>query len=254
MLIRFEDGRWTPDPDPSRPRIIDSFAITAGHVRGWEHHWQRFSTSVLSRGADPGQLAVFRRAATARLCNVAEGFPRLEWAPDRFGLRLRARPWRPVSIRVRWVQGRHARSAPREKGPDLEANARLQALARRHQADAALRVDPAGRALEAAWSNLVWWEDGVLCTLPPEAEVLPGVTQQLVEELARAAGLRVRQAWPDAGRLHGREAWLLSALAGIQHIAAWQGPLQAGAARRLRAFRRALRQRARPLDRLAAGG
>lgn len=58
--------------------------------------------------------------------------------------------------------------------------------------DEALLVDHRGRITEAAFSNVFFVADGALFT-PPEKLVLPGVTREVILELARREGMKVME-------------------------------------------------------------
>lgn len=59
-------------------------------------------------------------------------------------------------------------------------------------ADEALLVDHRGRITEAAFSNVFFVADGELIT-PPERLVLPGVTREVILEVARGEGIKVAE-------------------------------------------------------------
>lgn len=68
--------------------------------------------------------------------------------------------------------------------------ARLEA--RRRGAEEAVLVTPEGQLLEAAAANLFLVRDGALFT-PPPGSVLPGITREVVLELAPRLGMTVRE-------------------------------------------------------------
>jgi branched-subunit amino acid aminotransferase/4-amino-4-deoxychorismate lyase len=127
---------------------------------------------------------------------------------------------------------------PKTKGPDLGLLGTWRSRAREHGADEAMLVDDDGRLLEGAYSSLLWWEDDVLCAVPDEAPILPGVTRALLLGLARARGTPVRYRRPFPDELAGCETWLVNALHGIRRARGWAGvDRPAGAATRAVAWR-----------------
>lgn len=60
-------------------------------------------------------------------------------------------------------------------------------------ADEVLMLDAAGHVAEGSGQNLFIVKNGVICTPPPSAGILKGVTRDVVIELARAAGREVRE-------------------------------------------------------------
>lgn len=68
-----------------------------------------------------------------------------------------------------------------------------------------------GRVTEGAASNVFIVRDGVLTTPPKGPELLPGITRDLVVELARAHDIPCEEADFDAAALHAAdEVWLTS--------------------------------------------
>jgi len=70
------------------------------------------------------------------------------------------------------------------------------------QANEALIVNGEGRVVEGATSNLFVSIDGALVTPPESAGILPGITRQLVLEIAARAGLDVQLRSPTLGELY----------------------------------------------------
>jgi branched-subunit amino acid aminotransferase/4-amino-4-deoxychorismate lyase len=260
---------WVPAPArPGPPAVADSWLIDDGRVRGLELHWARFAAGCRAVGSRGDQLAAARAAfeqvpvALARClprlaCQEDERlaigagrwFPRLELHEDgELRLLVRPAPDREPGV-VAWLHpGPDPRSHPRRKGPDLERQGALRAEAARHGAGEAVLADEAGRLLEGAWTSLLWWEGDVLCAVPGDAPILPGITRRLLLGLARERGAGVRFARPCAADLDGRETWLTSALHGIRAVSAWavDGP-RAGAADRADAWQRGLQALAVPV-------
>ncbi len=70
--------------------------------------------------------------------------------------------------------------------------ARTELQASDEPADEALMLDCSGSVAEGATSNLFFVADGVVHTPTLEADVLPGITRELVLEGARTVGLETR--------------------------------------------------------------
>jgi len=92
-----------------------------------------------------------------------------------------------------------------------------------HGAGEAVIADADGRLLEGAYTSLLWWEGETLWAVPDDAPILPGITRELLIELARARGTPVAQRRPRPHELAGRETWLVSALHGIRAVTRWAG-------------------------------
>ncbi len=241
-VLCWTGGALEPAPGAPAPALLvaDSWLVADGRARAAGAHWARFERSCLQLGADGGELARFRAAASAALPREGRWFPRVELTAG--GLALRVRPAPAAQHEARVVVGPPGdpRTAPRRKGPDLELLARLRAAARAQGADELLLRDAAGALREGALSSLLWWEGEALCSTP-DAGVLPGVTRALLLAIARERGVEVRLRSPLAGQLAGTETWLTSALHGIRVVSAWLAPRQeAGAPARAAAWRAAL--------------
>ncbi|WEH12396.1 aminotransferase class IV [Streptomyces sp. VNUA24] len=204
--------------------VADSWLVRDGRVRGYEMHWDRFSDSVGSHGVDRGEIADFRAAVTARLPRVGAWFPRVELLAGpspRLALRLRPAPALRDTARV-WVADEvDPRTRPTVKGPDFAAQGRLRKRARAHGADEALLVDGDGHAVEGAFSSLLWWDRGDLCTARDDGRILPGITRRLLLDRAARLGVTVRHTRVSPARLARCEVWITSALHGIRVVTGW---------------------------------
>jgi branched-subunit amino acid aminotransferase/4-amino-4-deoxychorismate lyase len=80
---------------------------------------------------------------------------------------------------------------------------------------------PDGVVLEAAYSGVLWWEDGVLCVPPGDRPILPSVTVKLLRQIAASRGVEVAERARTAAELAGLEVWVVSALHGIRPVEAW---------------------------------
>ena len=255
--------RWSPaglqplTAVPGGPLLAaDSWLVEDGSVRGYDRHWARFGGWCRELGIGDDELAAFRAAATAALPRTGRWFPRVEVGaglaglPPALQLRLRLRPAAPVvrTARVLVAAPGDARTRPRWKGPDLELLLALRAEAVAAGAGELLLCDERGRLVEGAFTSLLWWEDGVLCTTPDE-RTLPGITRALLLEIARERSVEVRIRAPAAPELADCETWLVNAPHGICAVTAWDpsGRPAAAPAERAPNWQAALDAFARPL-------
>ena len=220
----------------------DSWLVDHGRVRAVERHWGRFSAACREHGVAPEALAALRAHVESAVPPEGRWFPRVELRADgELAVRVRPAPPRESTI-VAWLADvPDPRRAPRRKGPDLERLAALRERAAAHGAGEAILVDTGQRLLEGAFTSLLWWEEGTLCTVPDDAPILPGVTRGLLIELAGERDVPVEQRRPLPQELADRETWLVSALHGIRAVTRWaDGDPRAGDARRAGAWQRLL--------------
>ncbi|MEU3771920.1 aminotransferase class IV [Streptomyces sp. NPDC032472] len=239
---------------PAELAVADSWLVEDGRARALDLHFDRFSRSCTQHaGAAPAEVAAFLTAVREALPARGRWFPRIELtggAGAQLQLALRLRPAPPPGGPARlWVyEGPDPRAHPRIKGPDLHLLAAVREGAVRAGCDEALLLGPDGELREGAYSSVLWWHGDVLCAPPAEAQVLPGVTRQLLLDLARAEGRTVRLAPARLGDLDGAEVWITSALHGIRPVA---GRIAAGAdpapAHRFAAWNARLAALARPV-------
>lgn len=239
--------------------VADSFVVDDGLVRGWAAHWRRFARGCTLAGLDDAAVVDFELRVASALPGTGAWFPRVECVATAGGpdLRLRLRPAPPRSDAARaWIDpDPDDRRKPRVKGPELDRLAARRRAARSHGADEAILRSPDWDLLEGAYSSLLWWEDDVLCAVPDEAPILPGVTRALVLELAAREGVPARFERADPARLDGRETWLTSALHGIRAVTGWAGSpaIVAGQPRRAAEWRRLLDELREPTPGSPAG-
>lgn len=94
-----------------------------------------------------------------------------------------------------------------------------------HGVDEALWVSTDGWVLEAATANVVWLDDGTLCTVPPDRTgILAGVTATWLLSQAGSLGWAAteRMVTPDALRA-ADGVWLTSSLRGLAEVRALDG-------------------------------
>jgi branched-subunit amino acid aminotransferase/4-amino-4-deoxychorismate lyase len=256
VTYRWRDGSLEARDDcdvlPAVVEAADSWLVSEGGALALDLHRSRFMTSIPRgryRQVDPG---AFWDAAIAAIPRTGEWFPRVELR-TRLGrpeLLYRERPAPPLSRSVVLAthRGRDPRTAPRFKGPDLEAMLRLRTEAQRHGADEAVVLDAAGRVAEASTTCLVWWRGDALAVPDAAIERIDSVTVRSVIALATGLGVDVlyEEARPDD--LDGLEVWALNALHGIRIVTRWvDGPATAELPGRLATWRGRLDALRKPL-------
>jgi branched-subunit amino acid aminotransferase/4-amino-4-deoxychorismate lyase len=212
----------------------DSWLVDDGRVRAVERHWARFGATCREHGIEPGALAELRAEVAGAVPTRGRWFPRVELRADgELAFQVRPAPAREPTV-VAWVADvADPRREPRRKGPDLARLAALRERAATRGADEAVISDGDGRLLEGAFTSLLWWEGEMLCAVPDDAPILPGITRALLLELARDRGTPVARRRPRPQEMAERETWLVSALHGIRVVTAWAngGPPAGGAPR-----------------------
>jgi branched-subunit amino acid aminotransferase/4-amino-4-deoxychorismate lyase len=202
----------------------DSWLVADGRSRAVERHWARFTATCREQGVAPDALAAFRAEVEGALPARGRWFPRVELRLDgELALELRPAPPREPTV-VAWVADvPDPRVAPRRKGRDLERLGALRERAAAHGAGEAVIADADGRLLEGAYTSLLWWEGETLWAVPDDAPILPGITRELLIELARSRDTPLAQRRPRLHELADRETWLVSALHGIRAVTRWAG-------------------------------
>ena len=230
--------RWTragegfePTDQPGEPgqaRIIDSWLVADGRMRGFEAHTRRFSAACAElSGIAPEQTRKFMRAAAARLPAEGRWFPRVELVlagPDgalQLELWIRPAPAPGRTVRLWLADAPDIRTYPQIKGPDLGWLTCQRDAAVAAGADEAVLLSPGGRVLEGSTASIMWWRDDTLCT--PREGVLPGITQSLLLRHACATGVPIAVISPTPAELSGLEVWAVNALHGIRPVTAWVG-------------------------------
>ena len=113
---------------------------------------------------------------------------------------------------------------------DIKSTALLAAVMLRQEADEAGAEEAIlirdGLALEGSTSNLFIVLDGVLVTPPKGQLLLPGITRDLVLELAERAGLASREAdVPVAALRNAEEVWITSSTREVMPVTRLDGQL-----------------------------
>lgn len=240
------------DVQPAIVEAMDSFLVVDGTVRALDLHRSRFLTSIprgRHREVDP---VPFWDAAVAAIPRTGSWFPRVELRTqlDRPQLvfRLRPAPELKRSITLATHLGRDPRTAPRVKGPDVDAMLRLRTEAQGRGADEAVLLSADGYVAEGSTTCLAWWRGEVLCIPSPELEHVDGVTLRSVLALAAALGVEVHHESARPDDLDGLEIWALNALHGIRIVIGWvDGPSPAEQPGRLATWRARLDALRKPL-------
>jgi len=212
----WDDDGWSPSDATGMVRIIDSWLVGDGRVRGFDRHAQRFGAAC-SRFSGPGTDR-FLRAVAESLPARGRWFPRVELVET--GSRTRLRFWlRPAPPRTRtvrlWNSGPDRRSLPAVKGVDLDHLSALRAAAVVAGADEALLLSQEGHVLEGSTTSIVWWRGNVLCGPPPGPGLLPGITCALLGELA---GQPIVAESATPAELADIPVWTVNALHGIRPV------------------------------------
>lgn len=239
------------DLRPATTLVADSWLVKGGAVLALDLHRTRFMSSI-----PPGQLlfdpAEFWDAAIAAIPRTGEWFPRIELriqsgAPQLI-FRLREAPELKRSIVLATHVGEDPRTAPRVKGPDLEAMTRLRSAAQARGADDAVLLSPDGFVAEGSTTSLLWWRGDALCVPDDQIDRIDGVTVRSVVTLAAALGCDVQHDSVATNELEGLEVWALNALHGIRIVTSWvDGPATAEEPGRLASWRNRLDKLRYPL-------
>ena len=211
--------------------MADSFRVEDGQVVAPERHLERFSDSVLSNtDLIPDRLHAFLSALVSAIPDEGSWFPRIEAVetPGGATLRYRERPAPPWSSEVVIARAQHdPRRFPHTKGPDLEALLALRTQVAPLGATEAIITTADDLLVEGAYSSLMIWRAGNdhPTVIPPTTPHLPGITEAVLADYARSAGIPVVAEDVSVSDLEGAEVWILSALHGIRVATAFvEGP------------------------------
>ena len=207
--------------------VADSFRVRlesgVASVNGFSLHLERFTAAVCAAaGTSAEELTAFIAEARAAIAAYGEGFPRLElWLTgDRFELALALRPLPTLgtSIAMRSAAVPADVATPSVKGPNI---ARYGALLRELGCEALL-IDADGRAVEGTTTSLVW-RDGDVLHVVATTDRVPSVSERLVIDYARAAGLKVVSESIAPERLALHEVIAVNALHGARPVTSIDG-------------------------------
>jgi branched-subunit amino acid aminotransferase/4-amino-4-deoxychorismate lyase len=257
----WNEGALEPRDDcdilPATIEVAESWLVTGGTALALDLHRTRWGTSI-PRGRylqlDPG---AFWDAGLAAIPRTGDWFPRFELRTQllrpQLLLRMREAPERRRSIVLSTHTGRDPRTAPRFKGPDLEAMTRLRTEAQKRGADEAVVLSPEGFVADGSTTSIAWWRGDALCVPADEIERIDGVTVRSLVTLATALGIDVLHESVRPDELDGQEVWALNALHGIRIVTSWiEGPSTAEQPGRLAAWQARLDALRRPLPDPAA--
>jgi branched-subunit amino acid aminotransferase/4-amino-4-deoxychorismate lyase len=230
----------------------DSWLVTDGQALALPLHRDRFLSSIAARGFTLPDAEAFWDAAVAAIPRRGDWFPRVELqslgGTPLLVFRLREAPERGRSIVLASYSGVDPRTAPRIKGPDLDALLRIRAEAQQRGAGEAVLLSPSGSVVDGATSALLWWRGDILCSPAPELERVDSVTAKSILALATALGVDVYHEDVAPAELDGLEIWAVNALHGIRIVTAWvDGPQTAEEPGRLAKWRTLLDRLRKPL-------
>jgi len=255
MIHEFTDGALAPweaaDDTPGTIDVADSWLVSDGRTLGLELHRTRFLDAVLGSGHLEVGADEFWTAAIRAIPLEGDWFPRVELRATGDGprllLRLREAPARTVSTVLATYTGEDPRTAPRVKGPDLDAMLAARESVRALGADEAVILEE-GYVVEGAYSGLLWWRGNILCGPLAEFDRVDSVTARAVLTLASALGIDTHEEAVTPAELDGTELWAVSALHGIRIATAWaDGPQLAEQPGRLATWRKRLERLRRPI-------
>ena len=216
--------------------VFETLRVYGGVPFAWRRHLARLGASaaglgLAAPGADELRLAcdaVLRAndLADARLRITVTGGPAPPGSSRRGGSGATAfvvafpmsrhEPTADVVV-APWTRNEHGAIAGL-KTISYAANVRALAFAEERGAHEAIFANTAGNLCEATGSNVFVVLDGMLCTPPPSAGCLPGVTRALILDLCGESGCEERDVPIDALR-SADEAFLSSTTREIQPIA-----------------------------------
>lgn len=260
VISLWREGVLEPRDDcdvlPSWIEAADSWLVSDGRVLALDLHRSRFATAIPRGRYRQLDIAAFWDAAIASIPRTGDWFPRVELRVSlgrpQLVFRLRPAPARSRSIRLATHRGRDPRTAPRVKGPDLEAMLRLRTEAQGRGADDAVLLAPDGSVAEGSTTAIAWWRGDALAIPAPEIERIDSVTLRSVLALATATGVDILSETVRPDELDGLEVWALNALHGIRIVTGWvDGPAMAEQPGRLEDWRRRLDALRRPLPEAA---
>lgn len=224
-LLAFVDGELVPLAEARVSVLDEGFRIGLGvfetircygtHPFRLGAHLERARAGAVRLGFEPPPLdhlaAAVRQAATAntrdgdlvaRLTLTAGALdPDLPWPSRRLDVPTVVVTVHPLDLPTAMhTSGISAQTVPTARElPDVKAVSYLAAALARQQAqaagaDEALLVCPDGRVTEGSSSNLFVVRDGTVTTPPLSGDILPGITRQVVLEVAATTGTPLEEA------------------------------------------------------------
>jgi 4-amino-4-deoxychorismate lyase len=191
--------------------------VRDGRPWGLGEHLTRLAAAAPTLGLTvPTSLTDLVLEACAEWPAGVEGALRLVCTPMTAFCTIAPVPPRVLSLRVRTL--------PAASGMPVKSLSYGPSLAARRWAagqgvDDALWVSPDGYALEGPTASLVWLDGGALCTVPPSAGVLPGVTAAWLLAQAPSLGWRADHRMIKPGALAMVDGvWLTSSVRGVAEV------------------------------------
>ena len=218
--------------------VFETLGVYRGVPFAWTRHDARLRRSAAGLGLAVPDRALLRDAADTVLDanGIVEGRLRITvtGGPSPLGsergdgpptLIVAAAPARPrrdaeAVVTVPWPRNERGATAGL-KTVSYAENVRALALAHERGATEAVFANTRGELCEATGSNVFVVVDGVVCTPPPAAGCLLGVTRALVLEIGADAGVPVEErTLPLEALAAGEEAFLTSSTREVVAIAA----------------------------------
>ena len=198
---------------PVQIGLIETMRAKAGRVPWLGRHLGRLRASLAALGGPepPGDLADLVRFAVGHGDRVV----RLQLTDGHAEITTReVNAEQALSVVV--ADERH-QPYP-HKTTRREQFRRALANARRSGANDAVLVTAEGLVAEGTAWNLFWWDNGRLCTPPPDLGVLPGLGRARIMELTDVKEERV-----PVTALAGRSLFITNAVRGIVEVAVFEG-------------------------------
>lgn len=209
--------------------VFETLLAHRGRPVAFDAHWERLQRGATILELVPPAGQDVRKAVGETLeaaCLPADGGARLRLvllddAPS--GFFVEVTPLEPVEPSIRMVTLPYCRNERSALAgiKSLNCGESLVALAwaGQHQAQEGLFTNTSGHVCEGIWSNLFCLDGKTLLTPSLSSGCLPGVTRQTVLQLARAAGMDVREENLSPADLPAMDAlFLTSSLKGIQPV------------------------------------
>ncbi len=219
--------------------VFETLAIYEGRLFAADRHWRRLARGIdlfglrkpsateLESGIagvlEANQLSSAAKARARITLTAGEAAARFENDPGRTNVIIevsKAPSYGTTASIITVPFARNEHSALRGvKTINFGENAIALRLARKAGSDEAIFPNTAGDVCEGSWSNLFCYLDGKIVTPPLESGCLPGVTREIVLELAGAIGIEIQErsfAIDDLNRVEA--AALTSTLREIQPV------------------------------------
>lgn len=205
----------TAGPDRGQG-LLETVLIHGRRPVALDAHLERLGRSLATQlGAPLPEDARERAIGAAR--GVDSGRMRLVVAPDGGGCRTEVGALAPGAVFPRHRGAVDLRGFRRPGGLGAHKWADRSAVPATADGSTPLLLDDTGEVLEAAWANVfAAGPDGALRTPPLDGRILPGVTRAAVVEIAREAGIEVKEERLRPGALLGAsEVFLTASIRGV---------------------------------------